>query len=69
MSSNIIGPFPKKYVSPSEKVEKASGDLDDIEEPVITIRKKYLDNERKNFKKYYFQEQSTRTMGWFDLHH
>ena len=63
MSSNIIGPFPKKSVSPSEKVEKASEDLDDIEEPVVTIRKKYLDNERKKFKKYYFQEQSTRTMG------
>ena len=36
MSYDIFGPFPKKSDTPSEKVEKASGDLDDIEEPVVT---------------------------------
>ena len=36
MSYDIFGPFPKKSDAPSEKVEKASGDLDDIEEPVVT---------------------------------
>ena len=56
MSSNIIGPLPKKSVAPSDKVapgekvapngevEQWSGTLDDIEEPVVTIRQKYLDN-------------------------
>ena len=38
MLSNVIDPLPKKSVSPSEKVEKASGDSDDIEEPLVTIR-------------------------------
>ena len=46
MSSNIIGPLPKKSVAQSEKIEKSSGDFDDIEEPVIKIRQKYLDNEK-----------------------
>ena len=36
MSSNIIGPLPNKSNSPSEKVEKASGNLDDIEDPLVT---------------------------------
>ena len=40
MSSNIIGPSPKKLVAPSEKVEKASGYLDDIEAPVFTIHQR-----------------------------
>ena len=35
MSSNIIGPLPKKSYSPSEKVEKASGYLDDIKYPLV----------------------------------
>ena len=35
MSSNIIGPLPKKSDAPSEKVEKASGYLDDIEKPLV----------------------------------
>ena len=30
MLSNNIGPLPKKSDAPSEKVEKSSGDLDDI---------------------------------------
>ena len=36
MSSNIIGPFPNKSYSPSEKVKKASGYLDDIKKPLVT---------------------------------
>ena len=36
MSSNIIGRSPKKSDAPSEKVEKLSGDLDDIENPLVT---------------------------------
>ena len=44
MSSNIISSLPNKSVATSEKVEKASGDLDDIEVPVVTIRRKDLDN-------------------------
>ena len=36
MSYNIIGPFPNKSYAPSEKVKKSSGDLDDIEEPLVT---------------------------------
>ena len=49
MSSNIIGPVPKKSLAPSEKVEKASGDLDYIEDPVVTIRRKYLDIEKLEY--------------------
>ena len=52
MSSNIIVPLPKKSVAPSEKFEKASGYLDDIEEPVV-----------ENAKKYHFQGQSARSNG------
>ena len=46
MSSNIICPSPKKSVAPSEKVEKPSGNFDDIEVPVATIRQKDLDNKK-----------------------
>ena len=38
MSYIIIGLLPKKSVPPSEKVEKSSRNLDDIEEPVVMIR-------------------------------
>ena len=44
MSSNIIGPSPKKSVAPSDNLEKASGYLDYIGAPVVTIRRKDLDN-------------------------
>ena len=44
MSSNIIGPSPKKSVSPSEKVEKEGGNVDYIEEPVVLIYQKDWDN-------------------------
>ena len=69
MPYNIIGPLPKKSVALSETVEKASGYLDDIEEPVVTICRKYLDNKkgRENTKKYHFQGKSAREKGWFDL--
>ena len=36
MSYNIIGPLPKKYNTPSEKVRKASGYLDDIKKSLVT---------------------------------
>ena len=35
MSSNIIEPLPKKSDAPSEKVKKASGDLDGIKKPLV----------------------------------
>ena len=35
MSSNIIGPLPNKSDAPSEKVEKSSGDLYYIKNPVV----------------------------------
>ena len=38
ISSNIIGPSPKKPVALIEKVEKASGKLDYVKVPVVTIR-------------------------------
>ena len=50
MSSNGIGPSPKKSVStsdkiaPSEKAERIIGTSDDIEYPVVTIRRKYFNN-------------------------
>ena len=47
MSSNIIGPSPKRSVAPSDKVDKASGELDDIEAPVVTICQNYLDNKKE----------------------
>ena len=43
MPSNIIGQTPKKSVAPSEKIEKSSGDLDDIKAPVVVIPRKDLD--------------------------
>ena len=46
MSSNIIGPLPKKSVAPSDRVEKSSGNFDDIKEPVVMIRQNYLDNKK-----------------------
>ena len=36
MSSNIFGQLPKKLDATSEKVEKSGGDLDDIEESLVT---------------------------------
>ena len=67
MSSNIIDPMPYKSVAPIEEVEKASGQLDDIKDPVVTIHKTYLDNEKEkdNTKKYHFQVKSARAKGWF----
>ena len=35
MSSNIIGPLPKEYDNPSEKVRKTSGDLDDTKKALV----------------------------------
>ena len=37
MSSSIIGPLPKKLVAPSDKVEKGSVNLDDIEDQLVMI--------------------------------
>ena len=36
MSSNIIGPSPKYSVAPSDKLQKSSENLDDIEKLLIT---------------------------------
>ena len=36
MSSNTIGPLPNKYDNPSDKVRKASEDLDDIKKALVT---------------------------------
>ena len=44
MSKIIIGPLPNKSVSPSEEIEKATGNLDDMKYPVVIIRQKYLDD-------------------------
>ena len=66
MRYRIIGPFPKKKVSqsdkvtPIEEVEKVTKTLDDIKEPVVKIHKKDLDK---------FQGQSTRSTVWFNIHH
>ena len=46
MSSNIIGPLPKKADAPIKKVEKPSGDLYNIEEPLVTTINT-VDNEGK----------------------
>ena len=35
MSYNIIGPLPKEYDNPSEKVRKASGYLDDTKKALV----------------------------------
>ena len=40
MSSNIIDPLHNKSVAQSDKVEKASGNLDDMEAPVVKIHQK-----------------------------
>ena len=71
MSSNIIGPFPKKSDAQSETVEKPSGYLDDIKEPVVTICQNDLDNkkDKENTKKYHSQGQSARSKGLFNLDH
>ena len=34
-SSNIIGPLPKESDTPSEKVRKTSGDLDDTNKALV----------------------------------
>ena len=65
MSSRIIGPYPKKKLAPSENVtpgeeiEKRPKILDDIGEPVFTIRSNNLNN---------FQGNSTRSTGWLYLY-
>ena len=49
MSSNIIGQSQKKSTAPSEKVapnkevEKGIGTLDDIEEPVVMVNNKVIE--------------------------
>ena len=57
MLFNIIGASPEKSVAPSEKVEKVSGNLDDIKDPVVMICQKDLYNkkEKENNKKYNLQ--------------
>ena len=71
MSYNIIGPLSKKSVAPSEKIKKASGNLDETKEPVVMIPRKDLEKkkEKENTKKYHFQVQSARSKRWFDIHH
>ena len=39
MSSNIIGPSPKYSVAPSDKLQKSSENLDDIESPKYSVLK------------------------------
>ena len=51
---------PSEKVTPSEEVEKGTNILNDMEEPVATIRRKDLDN---------FQGKSTVSTGWFNLDH
>ena len=46
MPSNIISTSPKKSVASSERVEKASGNFDYIEAPVVTIHRKELGNKK-----------------------
>ena len=50
---------PSEKVTPSEEVEKGDKKLDDIEDPVSTIRRNNLDK---------FQGHYTRSTGWFDLY-
>ena len=71
MSSNIIIPLNKKPEEWSEKLEKASGNLDDTKAPVVMICRKYLYNkkEKENNKKYTFQEKSASSKRWFDPDH
>ena len=44
--------------------------MNDAEEPVINIRRKYLNNiiEKDNTKKYQFQGQPAILTRWFDLY-
>ena len=44
----MIDPLPKKSIAPIERVEKSSGNLDDIEALVVTICQKGLDNIKEN---------------------
>ena len=61
-----LSPFPKKKVvlsekvTPSEKVEKGTNLLNEMEEPVHTIHRKCWDN---------FQGQYTGSTGWINLDH
>ena len=45
--------------------------MDDIEEPVVMIRQKDLDDNkgRENTNNYQFPGQSARSKRWFDLDH
>ena len=48
MSSNIIGPLPKKSNASSEKVKQESGSLDDIKNPLVnTIHTTYKKGKTK----------------------
>ena len=47
-------------VTPSEEVEKGTDLLNDMEEPVVRIHIKDLDN---------FQGKSTGSTGWFNIYH
>ena len=56
MSSNIIDPLPKKYDTPSKKVRKTSGDLDETEKALVTttdtvVKESNTDNMKKNENK------------------
>ena len=42
MSSNTIEPLPEKYDTPSEKVIKASGYLNDIKKALVTTIGKFI---------------------------
>ena len=61
-----VAPSPKKKIVPSEKVKPSEGVkkvttiLNDREEPVPTISRKYLDN---------FQGKYKALAGWFNLDH
>ena len=71
MSSNIINQLPKKSVAPSEKFEKSSGNLNDIEVTMAMISRKDLNDKKynQNTNKYTFQGKSARSNHWFDLDH
>ena len=61
-----VAPLPKKKVYPSEKVTpseevlKGPNILNDMEEPVVTIRRNDLNK---------FQGQYTGSIVWFNLYH
>ena len=42
MSSNNILPLPKESDTPNEKVRKASGDLDDTKQELVTTTEKVV---------------------------